>query len=230
MKRATIQTANMTRGVLLLATLRFGLLGLTCLLTMLVSLPTWAPEDPWRLVAEVPGTPTPKTIAAGLLDRFLDDHGVRISSSLRDAISHAIAEHGLRHGLEPRLLFSMILSESSFRTDVVSNKGAVGLMQLLPSTAAAIAPELDLELRSASRLRDPQVNIALGAHYLDQMLDVFEGDLNLALTAYNMGPTALRDLLERRRVRTASAPFTSSYSRGVVARLARAETTTAQAL
>ncbi len=185
----------------------------------IVAGPTWAPEDGWRLVVEAPGTPTDESIALRLVDDFLADHHVRLRPELRRSIAIAVADQSRRHRIRPRLLLSVILSESSFRTDAVSNRGAVGLMQLLPSTAEAIAPEIEIEWDGATRLLDPHVNIALGAHYLSHLLDVFDGDLQLALAAYNMGPTNLRNRLTASDGETRTASFTSTYAARIVARL-----------
>lgn len=178
--------------------------------------PCLAPEDPWRLVLEIPGTPGPETIAARIMDRFLESHNVSLQPEMRRTIAQAVAEQSQRHGIRPGLLLSVILAESSFRTDAVSSKGAVGLMQILPSTAQAIAAELDLAWKD-DVLTDPELNIALGSYYLRRLLEIYHGDLHLALAAYNMGPGNLQTLLETSPETTAR--FSSSYSRSIVARL-----------
>lgn len=87
--------------------------------------------------------------------------------------------------LEPALLRAIIRVESNFNHKAVSRVGARGLMQLMPSTA--------LELREARAVsaRDPRSNIRAGARYLRQMINRFDGDLNMALAAYNAGPAAV---------------------------------------
>jgi soluble lytic murein transglycosylase len=136
---------------------------------------------------------------------------------MRRTIAQAVAEQSQRHGIRPGILLSVILAESSFRTDAVSSKGAVGLMQILPSTAQFIAAEMDLAWEDDATLTDPQLNIALGSAYLRRLLEVYHGDLHLALAAYNMGPGNLQALLETSP--EASARFSSSYSRSIVAKL-----------
>lgn len=88
-----------------------------------------------------------------------------------------------RYGVDPLLLASIVEVESRFDPRAVSQRGATGLMQVLPSTAGAA---------SRSELYDPQVNLDAGARYLRRLLRRFDGDLALALAAYNAGPTAVR--------------------------------------
>ncbi len=88
-----------------------------------------------------------------------------------------------RHGVDALLVASIVEVESRFDPRAVSHRGATGLMQVLPSTAGA---------KSRSELYDPEVNLDAGARYLQRLLRRFEGDLALALAAYNAGPTAVR--------------------------------------
>lgn len=85
------------------------------------------------------------------------------------------------HGLEPGLLEAVAWQESRGRMDAVSPKGALGIMQLMPGTAATLGVDP----------RDPEQNIRGGALYLRQQIDRF-GSVPLALAAYNAGPGAVR--------------------------------------
>jgi soluble lytic murein transglycosylase len=95
------------------------------------------------------------------------------------------------YGVDPHLAHAVIDCESGGRPDAVSRAGAVGLMQLMPGTARAVAAELDLPSPDERDLFDPEVNVRLGVYYLSKMLNLFE-DKHLALAAYNAGPTNVR--------------------------------------
>ncbi len=87
-----------------------------------------------------------------------------------------------QHGVDADLIKAIIRVESNFDPRAVSRKGAQGLMQLMPATAADHA---------VSDAFDPAQNIAGGVHYLRKLLDLFGGDLRLALAAYNAGENAV---------------------------------------
>jgi len=90
--------------------------------------------------------------------------------------------------IDPYLVLAVMREESRYNPRVVSLAGAVGLTQLLPTTASAVVGE---ELRP-SQLMDPQTNITIGTRYLAGLLRQFKGDTVLALAAYNAGPVAAR--------------------------------------
>jgi soluble lytic murein transglycosylase len=94
--------------------------------------------------------------------------------------------------LDESLLFGLVRQESRFIADARSSAGAAGLMQLLPSTARRVAKKIGMKGFRPSRLRQPEVNVALGAFYLRQVLDGFGGNAVLAATAYNAGPGRAR--------------------------------------
>ena len=109
-----------------------------------------------------------------------------------------IREESRRNGLEPALVAAVIYQESSFVPDSRSNEGAVGLMQLLPSTARFVA---DLPRRPSpppDELLDPAVNIAYGTRYLRYLVER-HGDVRLALAAYNAGESNVSDWLAAAR-------------------------------
>lgn len=92
-----------------------------------------------------------------------------------------IGQTAARHRLDGLLLAALVEAESSFLPDAISPVGAVGLTQVMPATAAWLGGKGDLT--------DPDSNLELGALYLSRMIDRFDGDLELALAAYNAGPT-----------------------------------------
>lgn len=103
-------------------------------------------------------------------------------------ISSASAEYSV----DEALICALINVESSFNKDAVSSKGAKGLMQIMPSTAASIAAALD-ESFSEENLFDEETNIRYGAFYIHMLLSQF--NFEEAICAYNAGPNKVRSWL-----------------------------------
>ena len=89
--------------------------------------------------------------------------------------------------LEPALVLAVIMAESSFRREAQSHMGAQGLMQLMPDTAQEIAGLMGLTDFRPEDVWRPEINIAMGSFYLNRLLNQFDGNLELALAAYNAG-------------------------------------------
>ena len=111
-------------------------------------------------------------------------------------ISGWILAESKKYGYDPLFLTALIITESSFYNWAKSNRGARGLMQLKPATTIALASETSLKWKGTRTLFDPEKNIALGAYYLNKMEARF-ASLNLALEAYNHGPSRLRKYLRK---------------------------------
>ena len=94
-----------------------------------------------------------------------------------------IRRHATSYQLEEALVKAVIKVESDYQPRIVSHKGAQGLMQLIPQTAK------DLKV---SNPFDPYENIRGGSEYLRMMLDLFNNDVELALAAYNSGPSTVK--------------------------------------
>ena len=97
-------------------------------------------------------------------------------------VDNFIVESGKRNSVDPLLLYSIMHQESSFKTRAISNKGARGLMQLMPPTAIRFG---------VTNVWDPKQNIEGGARYMRFLLDLFGGDVTLALAGYNAGEGAV---------------------------------------
>ena len=102
----------------------------------------------------------------------------------KQEIRVAIAIYAKRYRLDPALLRAVIKAESDFRQHVVSRKGAVGLMQLTPDTAATLR---------VGNMHDSIQNIRGGAKQLRHLLNLYRGNLPLALAAYNAGVHRVKD-------------------------------------
>ena len=98
----------------------------------------------------------------------------------RRALDQIIEEAAAAHGVSAHLVRAVVEAESGFNPWAVSPAGALGLMQLMPATAA---------LLGVSDALDPRQNVFGGAKYLSQLLDRFDGNVALALAGYNAGPT-----------------------------------------
>lgn len=122
--------------------------------------------------------------------------GLRSASNLAypRAFPEAFEAVATRSGLDPLLLLSIARQESGFSTTVRSPRGAVGLMQLLPSTAERLGRHLGLDA-DPGRLEDPRTNLTFGAAYLAALMERF-GHPCLAVAAYNAGPAAVVGWLE----------------------------------
>jgi len=114
----------------------------------------------------------------GALIRSAPARRVAGRASLADQVQSAAD----RNGLSAKVVEAVAWRESRFNAQAVSPKGAVGVMQLMPATARALGVDP----------RDTAANLDGGAAYLAQMLRTFNGDLTLALAAYNAGPDAVR--------------------------------------
>lgn len=127
------------------------------------------------------------------------------------AVRHLIREAASQHGLEFELLQAVIATESGFDPGAVSPKGAVGLMQVIPETAERFGVRATGRQSVSERLTDPRTNIQTGARYLAWLINYFNGDVRLAVAAYNAGEGAV--LKAGRRI--PNYPETINYVRKV---------------
>ncbi len=131
-----------------------------------------------RTTTEVPVNPTSVNSYATLESPLVKStHPSYSSSSLE--IDGYIEELSAKYSVDPKLVHSIIKQESGYKSDSVSGAGAMGLMQLMPATAASLGVKNPF---------DPGQNIEGGVKYIKQMMDKYNGNTELALAAYNAGP------------------------------------------
>lgn len=111
------------------------------------------------------------------------------------------------NGLDPALVKAVMAVESAFDPRAVSDKGAIGLMQVLPETAERYGVHDDARRSGVDKLFDPATNVRVGTRYLRDLLARFENDLSLALAAYNAGEAAVATHANR------VPPFSRDYVR-----------------
>jgi soluble lytic murein transglycosylase-like protein len=102
-------------------------------------------------------------------------------------LSGKVYDAALKQGLEPELAFRVVQLESEFKNRALSSAGAIGLTQLMLSTARGFEPNV-----TRQDLTDPDVNLRIGFKYLRALIRENNGDLKLALLVYNRGPVAVQ--------------------------------------
>lgn len=141
---------------------------------------------------------------AALISRSTDLDLLRLEMARLEAVTHNSARYripadlaadiydiSLSEGIDPSLAFRLVRVESGFVQRAISPVGAVGLAQLMPNTAFGLDPSL-----SYSDLFDRKTNLRLGFRYLRLMVERYDGDLRLALLAYNRGPGTVDMVLD----------------------------------
>lgn len=138
---------------------------------------------------------------AQILERFAVRH-TALPERERRRLARVIVEEARARDLAPDLVMAVIEVESTGYHLAESHVGALGLMQLLPSTGKEMAERIGVEWRGPDTLFDPIANVRLGTAYLRELADRYDGDVNVALAAYNWGPGRI----DRRLARGSSVP------------------------
>ena len=145
-----------------------------------------------------------KLITIAKIATILEKFKTRLGDEPEE-IAKLLIEQSERYDLDPLLIIALIKTESDFRRKVVSRKGAVGLMQVRPFVAIALAKETKVEYKNSRSLKDGLLNIKLGTHYIAKLRKRF-GTMELALVAYNRGPSRLKKQMgEGKTIRSAYA-------------------------
>ena len=151
---------------------------------------TLAP-DPQPLAAPAVPAPEPRETAVhrqvAEIAEFLSTRHTGLVRDEIQALAGAIVAEARRHDLDPALVLAVMHVESRYNNFALSPVGAVGLMQILPSTGAELAAKAGIEWEGSRTLLEPTTNVRLGVAYLRELADRY-GDLPTALAAYNWGP------------------------------------------
>lgn len=113
------------------------------------------------------------------------------ASPTYQAVQGNLTAASTSYGVDFDLLKAVVSAESAFNHKAVSNKGAVGLMQIMPATARRYGVQSEPGSTVSSKLTDPELNIRTGARYLSDLLRLFGGETELAVAAYNAGEGAV---------------------------------------
>ena len=165
--------------------LRTALLAaLVCALTPSLAhaqLYSWKDANGRLVISDQPKDPSAKTYALAYIG---NSYAVtkQVVSRHATEFDTLIAHHASEHALSPDFVRAVIQAESAFNPGARSPKGAMGLMQLMPATAAHY---------QVTNAYDPAQNIRAGVAYLKSLLTRFNNDISLALAAYNAGPGAV---------------------------------------
>jgi len=135
-----------------------------------------------------------QAIATAAQQRIFNDYRLLYPMPFEDMVAAAAR----LSGLPPTLVLAVIRQESLYQSWTVSSAGAIGLMQLLPTTARQTAKAIRSPQPGRSDLMEPAVNISIGSAYLAGLAERFGGQVLVALAAYNAGPNAARRWLPER--------------------------------
>lgn len=128
------------------------------------------------------------------IETYLEQEDFFLTGKMRrEFVTHLLAT-AKDYEFDPWLILAIIKVESSFKPDALSNRGAMGLLQLKPIAAREVANVYKVEAVASHRLYNPFVNVTVGVQYLSFLRDTLNTDGHRMLTAYNMGPTRVKQI------------------------------------
>ena len=137
--------------------------------------------------------------------------------------SEYVYKYSEEYNVDPIMVFAIIKAESNFNPNVVSSSKAIGLMQLMDTTAEEIAGKLGVEFMKGASLYNPELNIRFGTKYFAQLMKEYNDNYLLALTAYNAGIGNVKKWIEQGIIKADGSdieniPFkeTNNYVRKIV--------------
>ena len=116
-----------------------------------------------------------------------------------------VEKYSQEFAVDKYLVYAVIKAESEFNEKAVSDKGAVGLMQVMPTTGEEAAKKIGIENYSEKKLIEPDTNIRIGCYYIAFLLDRYGGDIRTAMSAYNAGYGNVDNWLAREQAEYISA-------------------------
>ncbi|HPP06865.1 MAG TPA: lytic transglycosylase domain-containing protein [Syntrophorhabdaceae bacterium] len=140
---------------------------------------------------------------------YMENEGLTLGREKLLDTARSIYKVSKEYKIDYRLILAIIKVESSFKHDVVSPKGARGLLQIKPSLAKFIARQAGVHWNGKGTLDEPEKNIRIGTFFFSKLLEDFD-NVHLALNAYNMGPTRLKSILNEKN------KYNGSFSRQVI--------------
>jgi soluble lytic murein transglycosylase-like protein len=143
---------------------------------------SWKDASGRLIISDTPKDPTAKTYSVAYVGTAFGVTRPAASKRRITEFDDLIVENATQHSLHPDFVRAVIQAESAFNPRALSVKGAMGLMQLMPGTAAQYR---------VTNAYDPAQNIRAGVAYLKSLLTRFGDDVSLALAAYNAGPGAV---------------------------------------
>jgi len=133
------------------------------------------------------------------ITHYVKEENVNLNKKELHTISKIVYEASRHHGLDYRLVLALMKVESNFKHNAVSSKGARGLLQVKPHHAGLLAREIGIDWKGAKTLDEPDKNIKIGIYFLSKLNKEFN-NIDMALHAYNMGPTRLKEILSQKRL------------------------------
>jgi soluble lytic murein transglycosylase len=129
-------------------------------------------------------------LARGPIRRFEDLWWYAWPVAFSPEVGHATRSES---SVEPALVYSIMREESGYRPDAISPVGARGLLQIMTATGEVLAQQQGLDVFEADDLFAPRTNILLGAGYLSDLSNQFDGRLSASIASYNAGPEAVQE-------------------------------------
>ena len=127
------------------------------------------------------------------LREILAENRIYLSRSNVESLASNVDKVSRKFGVDSDMIYAVIQTESAFDPMAMSDSGAMGLMQLLPSTAREVAAQLNIRWTDEKILWDPMTNLEMGTFYLSTLLTRFD-NVEVALAAYNQGPNRIAAL------------------------------------